>query len=309
VSFFGQTGKLLIKGEGIDIRTHDVILQHLIVRPGNKNTTASAGGIDGIEIRRAAYNVVVDLCSVDWTIDENMSLWADEPLRNITISNCIIAEGLNKSIHPEGAHSKGLMVGTDCQNISIIKNYITCNADRSPLMQGKTSTEVINNLIYNGGNQIMLNDFATLPMQVSIINNVYLRGPNETSHEPIKILGINNSSKVYAVGNTDLTNDWTSIDDRNNKESYIKVTTSPISSGVKILPRSEVQTYIFENVGAWYWDRDNVDKRLINEYGKGVWKDTPPDDINYPEINLTYVIPNNPHTIINGRSNLENWLK
>jgi len=309
VSFFGQTGKLLVKGEGIDIRTHDVIIQHLIVRPGNKNTTAAAGGIDGIEIRRAAYNVVVDHCSVAWAIDENMSLWADEPIRNITISNCIIGEGLNKSIHPEGAHSKGLMVGTDCQNISLIKNYITCNGDRNPLMQGKTSTEVITNLIYNGGNQIMLNDFATLPTQVSIINNVYLRGPNETSSEPIKILGINNSSKVYAVGNTETANDWSNIDDRYNKESYIKVSVPPISSGAKILPRNEVKNYVFENVGAWYWDRDAVDKRLISEYGTGIWKDVPPDDINYPEINLTYSIPKNPHTIINGFTNLENWLK
>jgi len=309
ISFFGQTGKLLVKGEGIDIRTHDVILQHIIVRPGDDNTTTAAGGIDGIEIRRGAYNVIIDHCSVAWAIDENVSLWADTPIKKVTISNCIIGEGLNNSIHPEGAHSKGLLIGTDCDSVSVIKNYFINNADRNPLMQGKTNTEVINNLIYNGGNQIMLNDYATFPLQTSIINNVYLRGVNETSSESVKILNINNLSKVYLSGNTSSVNDWELIDDRYLKESYIRVNVAPINSGVIPINKELVKNYVLENVGAWYWDRDVVDKRLINDFGtSATWKDVPPDDITYPEINLNYILPDNPHLKINGVTNLEKYI-
>ena len=71
----GQTapspGITLIRG-GIDIMAHDVIVQHIRVRPGAAGGTWRKGpDFDSISTV-GAYNVVVDHCSLTWGTDENL---------------------------------------------------------------------------------------------------------------------------------------------------------------------------------------------------------------------------------------------
>src|SRR5262249_18108355 len=73
----GQTGPApgitLIRG-GRLIDTHDVVVQHLRVRPGEAGHAKKSGWEpDGLSTLRTAYNVIVDHCSFTWAVDENLS--------------------------------------------------------------------------------------------------------------------------------------------------------------------------------------------------------------------------------------------
>src|SRR5690606_19082939 len=120
----GQTapapGITLIRG-GIDIATHDVIVRHIRVRPGDAGKPLRSGlDFDAISTV-GAENVIVDHCSLTWGTDEGLSAsgtrfiaggrtledFRNATSRRITFSNNLIAEGLAYSSHGKGEHSKG----------------------------------------------------------------------------------------------------------------------------------------------------------------------------------------------------------
>ena len=105
VTIAGQTapgGGICIKDAGITIITHDVLLQHIRVRPGNKGPV-DADINDAVSIlgphagTDGAYNVVLDHISASWSEDETVSTWYGA--HDITISWSIISEALNRSRH------------------------------------------------------------------------------------------------------------------------------------------------------------------------------------------------------------------
>lgn len=324
LSLYGQSAPspgVLIIGTGLDIRTHDVLIQHIAVRPGDDPNGPTPGGRDGIELRRSARNVIIDHCSLQWAIDENLGTWADgERISRVTFSHCIIAEGLENSLHNEGPHSKGLLIALHSDSISVLKNYIAHNGDRNPYIQGGTSTEVINNLIYNGKNGILFHDYPDLPTITSVINNHVYKGYNFTSNYNVRVQTVSAKSKFYLSGNSDGTDGWDGARDDNNLESSIRVETPPIlSKNTDILKRSDVVDYILSHVGTRYWSRDSVDKRIINSFINRTGRI--PDCVEgcensaggwflYENTRHTLNIPKNPHadTDESGFTNLEEWV-
>src|SRR5690242_11097826 len=105
----GQTapapGITLIRA-GINIRAHDVIIQHIRVRTGTAGMGRRIGWEPDAMGTIGAYNVIVDHCSLTWAIDENLSAsgkrftgatpveWRLHTSHAITFSNNILAEGL-----------------------------------------------------------------------------------------------------------------------------------------------------------------------------------------------------------------------
>lgn len=97
----GQTAPgdgICLRGAGLSIRTHDVIIRGLRLRVGDDPGGPDPENRDGIEIAHnkpgEVYNIVVDHCSVSWAIDENVSTWYE--CRDITFQWCLIAEALMK---------------------------------------------------------------------------------------------------------------------------------------------------------------------------------------------------------------------
>jgi len=168
VTVAGQTapypGITLIRG-GISIQAHDVIIQHIKVRPGEADQPKKSGWeVDGIGCSKGAWNVIIDHCSVTWSTDENISPsgprfdgsgpeeWRENTSHRIVISNCIIAEGLSNSTHSKGEHSKGTLVHDNASDILITGNLYASNMQRNPLFKGGARGVVVNNYIYNPGN-------------------------------------------------------------------------------------------------------------------------------------------------------------
>src|SRR5688572_14531451 len=81
ITIAGQTAPspgINIRGAGISVSTHDVLIQHLRVRVGDDLDGPAGTNRDGLGIANEAsppYNVVIDHCSFSWSIDEAISTW------------------------------------------------------------------------------------------------------------------------------------------------------------------------------------------------------------------------------------------
>ena len=167
VTIAGQTapspGISFIRG-GMDIYAHDVIVQHIRVRPGSAGQPLMSGWEeDAISTQGGAYNVIVDHCTLTWATDENLSAsgprftgatpdeWRAGASHNITFSNNIIAEGLAHSTHRKVEHSKGSLIHDNTSNILIYANLYAHDVERSPLFKGGVRGVIVNNLIYDPG--------------------------------------------------------------------------------------------------------------------------------------------------------------
>ena len=128
------------------INTHDVIIQHIKLRPGAANQ--KVGWEPDAISTNGAYNIIIDHCSSTWAVDENCSAsgprfdgstpddWRDHTSHNLTISNNIIAEGLSNATHTKGEHSKGSLIHDNVTKVAVLKNLYASNMERNPLFKG-----------------------------------------------------------------------------------------------------------------------------------------------------------------------------
>jgi len=289
----GQTapspGITLIKG-GINIETHDVIIQHLRVRSGEAGNAKKSGWeVDGMATGGGAYNVIIDHCSCSWATDENLSAsgpqfagktlkeWQQSTTHQITISHCIISEGLSRSTHGKGEHSKGTLVHDNITEIAIIGNLYAHNQDRNPLFKGGVQGVIINNLVYNPGRRIF--SYGLVPSEwgkrpwatgtMVAVGNFAKCGVS--SRKGITLAAFRGPCNAYLEDNIaldingkplqQLTGDCTMIE---------KIPFWP--KGYKALPADQVTEYVLQNAGARPWDRDEIDKRIINDVTNGTGK-------------------------------------
>ncbi|MHC4227596.1 MAG: pectate lyase family protein, partial [Planctomycetota bacterium] len=206
VTIAGQTapgGGICIKGAGITIITHDVLIQHLRVRPGNKGPVdadindavsmlGQRGGPDG------AYNVVLDHISASWGEDETISTWYGA--HDITISWSIISEALNRSRHRKKTHSAGLLIGDSSYNVSVHHNLLAHNDFRNPLISEGGTHDIANNVIYNWGVlPAEITDYGSNTF-LNFVGNYFIAGPS-TNRGPYEILFPEGNPRIYVQGN------------------------------------------------------------------------------------------------------------
>jgi len=314
----GQTapspGITIIRG-GIIIATHDVLIQHIRVRPGDAGQAKRSGWEpDGIATN-AAYNVIIDHCSVTWAVDENLSASGpryegpEKTSRNITFSNCIIAEGLNNSSHSKGAHSKGSLIHDCCSNIAIIGNLYAHNANRNPYFKALTTGVVVNNVVYNPGKRAIQVDWPpsewksqTLQPQnarISVVGNVMIHGADTQKGLAL----VCPKGDVYLEDNVATDRDGAPVELTSGRVDVLK--DKPVWPGdLEPLSADKVVDYVIRHVGARPKDRDEVDNRIIREFQqrKGHIIDSQQEVGGYPQVKMIrreLVIP---------KQNMETWL-
>ena len=315
----GQTapapGITLIRG-GIDIATHDVIVRHLRVRPGDAGQPRRSGvDFDAISTVRAE-NVIVDHCSLTWGTDEGLSSSGSRFIdggrtledfrkgtsRRITFSNNLIAEGLAHSSHGKGEHSKGTLVHDHVQDILIAGNLYAHNYERNPLFKGGVSGQVLNNLIYNPGaraahynliaEEWLGHDYATGTM---ILRGNVLRAGPDTRKLALFMVG--------GSGDVDLFLDDNLAVDAIGEPTIPAVgryTTAPVKVnllrkapalpiGVGLLPSAQVQDAVIVKAGATPWNRDPIDRRIVADVieGRGQIIDSQDQVGGYPQYPMT----------------------
>ncbi len=296
----GQTapspGITIIKG-GIDLKGHDFVLSHLRVMTGGnvgaviQGTNTNSGMIDSAADALstvAAHSVVVEHCSFLWGVDENMSAsgprftgnslaeWRAGTSHNIVFRNNLAAEGLAKSTHPKGEHSKGSLIHDNATGIVFYRNVWAHNVERSPLIKGGAQALMINNLIYNPGHRAVQYNLMALEWigqpyvtgEITAVGNV-MRGGNDTNPGlPFLMLGGDGDLAYYGRDNRAVDRHGQPLPQFGRYgETRAKLVTAkaPLASlaGYTILPSLDVETSLLANVGARPWDRAPDDIRVL----------------------------------------------
>jgi pectate lyase len=303
VTLAGQTapgGGICIKGAGITIMTHDILIQHIRIRPGNRGPV-DADINDAISIlgkyggqNDDAYNIVVDHVSASWGEDETVSTWYGA--HDITISWCIISEALNRSRHRKKTHSAGLLIGDSSYHVSIHHNLLAHNDFRNPLIAQGGTHDIVNNVIYNWGvlpAEICDYDSNTF---LNFIGNYFIAG-SSTNPGPFEILFPEGNPRIYVEDNIGPhrpdpnMDDWAIVGFRWGEEgiapekyrSHTKFETPPVTSTSPI----EARDIVLAQAGAISPQRDAVDQRIVNDVkdGTGSIIDSPDDVGGYPKLN------------------------
>jgi len=261
----GQTAPgdgVTLAGAGLSIRTHDVVVQHLRIRvgdgeghnPEDRDAVQLIGVDDGsVEVAR----VVIDHCSLSWATDEIASTWYPG-VHDVTFSHNLFGEGLSNSLHPEGEHSKALLIGDSSRRISVVRNVFVHNVDRNPVVGGDATAHIVNNLIYNPGQfAIALYQGAGWgPSLAAVEGNVMIAGADtEDWTRALRVTAdADAQSRVYAVdtGTVESDHDGVLTDER-------VVSATPTS----VWAAADVEARLLDDVGAVPLRRDAVDLRLI----------------------------------------------
>ncbi len=298
VTIAGQTapspGITLIKG-GMDISAHNVVVQHIRIRPGEAGAAKKSGwDEDAISTQAGAHDVIVDHVTITWASDENLSAsgprftgktpdeWRKGASHRITFSNNIIGEGLAYSTHAKIEHSKGSLIHDNTDQILIVGNLYAHNYERSPLFKGGVRGAIVNNFIFNPGPRaihynLMAQEWAGTPYEVgqmSVVGNV-LRAGLDTP-EPLAFMMIGGYGDVAYYGKDNIAVDrigrplpmfgrYTT-----SPAKIIQVARPPIwPAGLTAIPADQVEQSVLANAGARPWDRDMDDIRLIADVGEG----------------------------------------
>lgn len=188
VTIAGQTAP----GDGICIADYpftiaasNVIIRFVRFRLGNRQVANHEGdGLGGMDRER----IIVDHCSVSWSIDECLSVYGST---DITVQWCIASHSLQNSGHSKGSHGYGGNWGG--RRASYHHNLVANHTSRTPRLGPRPGTQeeeqmdFRNNVIYNYGSN---GCYGGEGMNVNMVNNYYK--PGKTSN--------NKKSRITGLG-------------------------------------------------------------------------------------------------------------
>lgn len=297
ITVAGQTapspGITLIRG-GIDVKTHDAIIQHLRIRPGDNGEARGSGFAEDSISTASASNLIVDHCSLTWAVDENMSAsgprftgttpdeWRAGTSHNILYSHNLVAEGLGDATHPKFEHSKGSLIHDNVTDILIYANLYAHNYERNPLFKGGVHGQIINNFIFDPGQRavhynLQALEWGDVPFEVGrmdLIANV-MRG-GQSTHEglPLVMIGGDGDLSLYAQDNIAV--DWKNdpLPQRGKyttgRAKFVDAPAAmPLPDGLAVMAPQDVERFVLANAGARPWDRDGHDVRVLANVAEG----------------------------------------
>jgi len=214
------------------IYTHDVIVRHLRLRPGQgamPDGDGHSGGLavfmrDGDTAGQEVYNVIFDHCSMSWANDKIISAWVynartPKAIRDVVIQRCLFSE-------PMAPSSCGACIGSDSTeggDLDIHHNVWISNGWRNPLVGDFDANRVVSNLVYNWWwfGTAAQNDASSAISFVDWINNRFVDGPEtrgEGRQDYDMCVTTTGNYSIYMSGNigpgdsTPPTDQWSKLD-------------------------------------------------------------------------------------------------
>ena len=294
----GQTapspGITLIRA-GMDVDSHDVIVQHLRIRPGDAGAPKKSGWEeDSFSTVGAAYNIIVDHCTLTWSTDEDMSAsgkrfigdtpasWRANTSHDVTFSNNIVANGLARAGHYKIEHSKGSLIHDNATNILIVGNLYAHNYERNPLFKGGVHGVIVNNMIFDPGQRalhynLMAEEWGEHPYQVGqmvAVGNVLRAGQSTPDQLAFLEIGGYGDLEYYGADNIAVDRIGRPLpmfgSYTNSSAKIIHLAKPPLwPVGLTAMPADKVQQSVLHNAGARPWDRDIDDVLLIADVAEG----------------------------------------
>lgn len=312
VTVAGQTAPppgIMLRGGGMIINTHDVLLQHLVIRPGPEAPDPLTDGISIHDSR--GWNVVLDHLSLQWAPDEQISTWIGS--HDITVSNCIIAEGFGEQ--------HGMLIGDGTRNVMVVGNLFAHNGDRSPAQKGGTSVVYVNNLVYNPGGWEHYyladngyddpdGDGFSGPLLAAVVGNLFIDGRSSPNiYTGIGVARVHPDSKVFQANNLRFIGQTFSS---KTPETSVDMPLIDFSGYRVEWDLGQVFSSVLQLAGARPIQRDAVDERIVAEVasGGGAVPGSAPVFPVYPESYREFIVPADPHgdSNKNGYTNLEEVL-
>lgn len=285
ITIAGQTAP----GDGICIADYDVsisasnvIIRYLRFRLGDIYQL-EADAISG----RYQRNIIIDHCSMSWSIDETASFYDNE---NFTMQWCLISESLYDSYHSKGAHGYGGIWGG--KGASFHHNLLAHHSSRNPRFCGsrysaRPDLEKIdhrNNVIYNwGGNSC----YGAEGGSYNLVNNYYKAGPatgstddriidpdpdDGSNAQEAGVWGIFYVNRNFVDGYPEITADnWNGGVQEVSANQIDDIRVDEPFPFAPVLTHTAENAYlvVLEDVGASLPTRDSVDLRIIEEVRTG----------------------------------------
>jgi len=293
VSIAGQSapgGGICIADYPVGLSASNVIIRFIRFRMGDKNQNKGmvdgAGADDAFSISAKRKNIIIDHCSMSWSTDEALSVYAGD---STTLQWNIISEPLNYSYHFEEGdkdfehHGYGGIWGG--QHLSAHHNlFAHCNS-RTPRFDGirNAPSEFVdfrNNVLYNWGSN---NVYAGEGGNYNIADNYYKYGPSTGKKvkfriaNPYKLDDKIPFGKFYVKGNyvdgaPEVTDDNAKGVDMNDgtEEDKVKALVSQAFPTVEIPKQTAKEAYewVLKCAGACLPKRDTVDQRIVKDVEK-----------------------------------------
>lgn len=277
VTVAGQTAPdegITVTGARLWVVESDVIIRGMHVRPGDGEGQA-AHHRDAISIGKSGSvveRVIIDSNSFTWATDEVVSTWGAP--RDITISNNIIAEALEGSIHPSGDHSMGMLLGDGTENVSVVGNLFVSNQHRNPQLIDAKGVEFINNVVYNYGDNGFQGSARETGSTAHLIGNVFIPGP-DSNRDPIRLTTTKGETAFYLEDNVGSTS--------GSGEARIRDSHVFEPSGIDAMASEDVVEAVLDKVGARNDDGalDAIDARIVGGVtdDSGRITDAPTDEV------------------------------
>ena len=278
---------ICISDYSVVVSASNVIIRYMRFRMGDEQNFE-----DDALWGRYQKNVIIDHCSMSWSVDECSSFYNNE---NFTMQWCILSESLRISAHDKGAHGYGGIWGG--KGASFHHNLLAHHDSRNPRFAAydpsstggavrlEGLTDFRNNVIYNwGGNS----GYGGEGGNYNMVNNYYKPTPGSGNSaricapDPDRTAGgLGLYGVFYVAGNymlnpngtpnTQVINDnWTAIQPNGG------INKNDIRSSVEF-PGGDVTTHtaqeayglVLAGAGANF-RRDATDTRVVNEVRNGL---------------------------------------
>jgi len=287
----GQTAPgmgICVQNYGLTINADHVILRHLRFRPGDKYLGPhDQGGFTEDALTLRGTNIIADHISTSWGIDENLS--CGTVYDSITIQDCIIAEGLHQTFYFHGeyapdhsGHSMGSLIksrGIDAK-ASMHHNLWAHNNNRNPAVGSYEGTEhvrddVRNNVMYNCGS-FGYSSGASKQVDLNYVGNYIIAGSSTSSSKRKKAFDANapNNMHIFQSGNK-IDSDLDAIRDGTNtgwsmfSDTWVSHEEEFAMPFIETSSADQAYKQVLRQAGAFYWNRDSVDQRIIEDVRNG----------------------------------------
>jgi hypothetical protein len=240
---------------------------------------------------RYQANIILDHCSMSWSIDECASFYSNE---NFTMQWCVVAESLNNAGHVKGAHGYGGLWGG--KNASFHHNLIAHHNSRNPRFNGykrsglsytnpldEERLDFRNNVLYNWGDNGSYGGESA--GKYNIVANYLKYGPATKSTIKSKITQVDIDASTtlnppgfgqyyidenFVFGSSSVTsNNWSGVTYASGVNTTTCKTAVPFLN-VPIAQHNATIAYerVLEYAGASLF-RDAVDTRVVSETRNG----------------------------------------
>lgn len=286
ITIAGQTAP----GEGITLKDYPLYVSanNVIVRFIRSRLGDVSGTEDDAMGGRNRSNIIIDHCSMSWSVDECASFYDNT---NFTMQYCMIYESLYHSVHDKGNHGYGGIWGG--KGATFHHNLLAHHTSRNPRFCGsrysnQADLELIdhrNNVIYNWGDNSC---YAAEGGKYNFVGNYYKYGPatstsirdriiqpwadNGGNAQPEGVTGwfYINDNYIYKHSTTTEHN-WNGVDLASNisTKEEIKLNSPVAVPAITEHSAPEAFEHVLARAGCIVPYRDELDLRVIQETRTG----------------------------------------